>query len=159
MVNIRQSVQTMSFTIFSRVTQNRFGFLWQRIALNQRFAYSKVKIENSCGRKSSKANEKNVKIADLFGNEQVNRSDWLNIRNRLMASSGCTQTNIDYFVIDFCKCNKHPLENSISYIEFLYEHAIPIRHDLRLKVIRLFVQGMQEENDISTTNSDKIAGL
>lgn len=97
-------------------------------------------------------------FADIFGRGLISESKWTNIRDSLINLNTCDTKNVDNFVIDFCKNNNFALENCISYIEFLYANGIPVKLNVKMKVIGLFRQYVYNEtpNEIL---SDQIAGL
>lgn len=97
-------------------------------------------------------------FAEIFGRGLINETKWSNIRDTLINLNNCKTKNIDNFIIDFCKNNDFALENSISYIEFLYTNKIPVKLNVQMKVIGLFRQYVYNQTPNEMV-SDQIAGL
>lgn len=84
-------------------------------------------------------------ISKLFEtNLPITKAGWCGIRQSFLKQPTIDTSNVDHVIVDLCERNGNALGNAVSYVEFLRANSIPVRQELELKVIELYMKTITE---------------
>lgn len=83
-------------------------------------------------KKTSTVQQKNGSAFDYF--------DWNKMRYFFLNKKKCDKNDVNTLILDFCEQNKNPIENALSYIDYLNENNLTsCKRNTRNHVLRLFI--------------------